>query len=110
MAASEKTLGVLHEKVATALTEQVEGYEEPIINDEGDVVGQIKVRPSPALLNAAVAFLKNNNITADAAENESLRELNKQLAARRKDKKLPQAALDEAAMRYADMAGGNTIQ
>lgn len=94
MAASERVLGTLHEKVAIALTEQVEGYEEETES------GTKLVRPSPALLGAAIAFLKNNNITADAEDNAALRELGQALQAKRK-RKLPQAALDEAAEHYA---------
>lgn len=103
MAASDKTLGNLHEQVAKALSEQVVGYEEQ--TDEGTKT----VRPSPALLGAAIAFLKNNNITADATDNAALRELSDALSARRK-KKLPQAALDEAAERFAQVNGGMQLQ
>lgn len=98
MAANDKTLGLLHEKVAVALAEQVDGY--TVVEDDVEKV----IRPSPALLSAAIAFLKNNNITADAADNAALRELSDALSARRK-KKLPQAALDEAATHYANYSG-----
>ena len=98
MAASDKQLGELHQAVAVALQEQVVGYEEQ--TDEGTKT----VRPSPALLGAAIAFLKNNNITADATDNAALRELSDALSARRK-KKLPQAALDDAAERFATSQG-----
>lgn len=94
MAASDKVLGTLHEKVAHALAEQVDGY--TVIEDEVEKV----VRPSPALLSAAIAFLKNNNITADAVDNAALRDLSEALSARRK-KKIPQSVLDEAAEQYA---------
>ena len=98
MAASDKTLGALHEAVATALSEQVKGYEEQ--TDEGTKL----VRPSPALLGAAIAFLKNNNITADVEDNSALRELGKALKARR-NRKLPQAELDAAADHFAQVNG-----
>ncbi len=109
MAASDKTLGALHQKVAEALTEQVEGYDEPVFDQEGEEKGTKRVRPSPALLGAAIAFLKNNNITADATENEALSSLSKKLADRRKGK-IPQAALDEAADAYAMANGGGMMQ
>lgn len=99
MAASDKQLGRLHLVVAEALTEQVVGYEEE--SEDGSVK---KVRPSPALLGAAIAFLKNNNVTADATDNAQLRELGEALAARRK-KRIPQAALDEAAEQFATSQG-----
>ena len=99
MAASDKKLGGLHEIVADAFIEQVAGYEE----EQED--GRIKrIRPSPALLGAATAFLKNNNVTADAEDNAALRELGNALAARRK-KKLPPALLDDAADTYANSMG-----
>jgi hypothetical protein len=101
MAASDKTLGELHEVVANAFMEQVVGYKEE------DKDGAVRlIRPSPALLGAAAAFLKNNNITADAEDNAALRELGEALSARRK-KKLPQAALDEAADQYAYSMGSS---
>lgn len=109
MAASDKSLGALHQKVAEALTEQVEGYDEPVFDQEGEEKGTKRVRPSPALLGAAIAFLKNNNITADATENEALKDLSTKLAARRKGK-IPQAALDEAADAFASAHGGGMMQ
>ena len=103
MAASESVLGELHEQVAKALSEQVQGYQ--VETDEGVK----EVKPSPALLGAAIAFLKNNNITADASDNAALRELGEALAARRK-KKIPQASLDAAAEDFANRFGQGMIQ
>lgn len=99
MAATDKKLGDLHEAVADALSEQVKGY--TIVEDEVEKV----IKPSPALLGAAIAFLKNNNITADANDNAALRELGDALKARRA-KKLPQASLDEAAEQFSNRFGG----
>ena len=105
MSASEKQLGDLHKEIANAFTEQVAGYDEPIINAEGEDTGVTKkVRPSPALLAAAVTFLKNNNITADANKNTALIELNEALAAKRKGR-ASQATLDQAAEAYANAQG-----
>lgn len=101
MAASEKKLGNLHELVADAFTEQVKGFVEQ--DDEGR---EKVVRPSPALLGAAVAFLKANNITADASQNEALVGLSKALAARRQ-KQVPQLVLDEAADTFARSVGAH---
>lgn len=103
MAASDKVLGNLHAKVAAALTEQVEGY---IVQEED---GEKLIKPSPALLGAAIAFLKNNNITADVEDNAALRDLGAALKARRQ-KRLPQAALDEAAESFVNAAGGSMMQ
>lgn len=79
MAASDKALGELHGLVARSLTARLEGGEF-----------------TAAELGAAISFLKNNNITADATDNVELRALGDQLAARRR-KKIPQNVLDEAA-------------
>ena len=103
MAASEKVLGELHAAVATALTEQVKGY--LVVEDEVEK----EVKPSPALLGAAIAFLKNNNITADAEDNAALRELGESLKARRQ-KKLPPAMLDAAAEAFAERFGNGMMQ
>lgn len=103
MAASDKQLGDLHKQVAVALSEQVVGFKEP--QEDGSVK---QVRPSPALLGAAIAFLKNNSITADVEDNAALRDLGAALKARSK-KKLPQAMLDEAADSYSTSMGG-TLQ
>jgi hypothetical protein len=100
MAASDKALGQLHEAVANAFAEQVQGYRET------DAEGNEKtIRPSPALLGAAVTFLKNNNITADPEGNKALRNLNEKLEARR-NKAIPQASLDAAAEDFSARFGG----
>lgn len=99
MAASDKKLGTLHELVADAFTEQVRGYEEE--TEQGTKF----IRPSASILGAAAAFLKNNNITADAEDNAALRDLGLALSARRK-KKIPQEALEAAAEQYAFSMGG----
>jgi hypothetical protein len=104
MAASESTLGDLHEAVANALSEQVKGYTE--LGDEGQ---ERVIRPSPALLGAAIAFLKNNNITADAEDNEALKNLTAKLKERR-NKRTSQASLDAAADDFANRFGGGHLQ
>lgn len=103
MAAKESELGTLHKIVAAAFIEQVAGYDEE--QEDGRVR---RVRPSPALLGAAVTYLKNNSITADVEGNAALRTLNDNLAARR-NKRIPQAALDAAADAYSERFGG-TLQ
>jgi hypothetical protein len=100
MAASDKALGQLHEDVANAFAEQVKGYTETTEDGKERVV-----RPSPALLGAAVTFLKNNNITADPEGNKALRDLNEKLKARR-NKTIPQASLDAAADDFSARFGG----
>lgn len=104
MAASAKTLGELHEAVATAFSEQVVGFVET--DEDGK---ERTVRPSPALLGAAVAFLKNNNITADPETNAALGELKDKLAARRKGK-VSAELLDQAANDFAAHMGSGMVQ
>lgn len=104
MAASDKALGELHEAITIEFTEQVIGYVEK------DAEGvERKVRPSPALLGAAVTFLKNNNITADPEKNKALADLNEKLAARR-NKTIPQATLDSAADAFNERFSGGLMQ
>lgn len=95
MAATDKALGELHAQVAAALSSQVTG-------------GEDGTPPSPALLGAAIAFLKNNNITADAADNAALKELNQKLAERRK-RAIPASTLDVACAAYADSVGAGKL-
>lgn len=103
MAASDRQMGELHKAVATELFAQVVGIDEP--QEDGSIK---RIRPSPAVLSASIAFLKNNNTTADVEDNAALRDLGAALKARSK-KKLPQAMLDEAAESYATSMGG-TLQ
>ena len=102
MGASTKVLGDLHEAVASALSEQVKGY--TVVEDDQEKV----IKPSPALLGAAITFLKNNNITADASDNEALRNLNDALKARQKRKITP-AAMDRIAADFSDSFGNGSL-
>lgn len=76
--ASESALADLHGAVALALTAAVA----PVKTEEGGTI-----HASAAHISVAVAFLKNNNITADAEDNTGLAELKKALASRRVDRK-----------------------
>lgn len=85
MAATDKTLGLLHEQVAKTLTEMVQSQE--VKTTEEDADGNIKTtvrveHPSPSAVAVAVAFLKNNSITADIATDTATKELADKLAAR----------------------------
>lgn len=71
--ASEDALGELHGEVARTLTEIVR------VRKDGDSL----IVPGAAHIAAAIAFLKNNNITADASSNAELDELNRTLKERR---------------------------
>ena len=104
MPANEKVLGTLHEAVAGALQEQVEGFTEVEVLPDG-TEREKKVRPSPALLGAAIAFLKNNNITADPTGNAEMANL-KEALAKRRSKRSTAAELDAAAELFAQSVDG----
>lgn len=84
MAASEKTLGKLHERLATVLLEMLEPQEVPaVFDDDGNEVRPARVEyPSASVVQAAATFLKHNNITAVIEEDENLKALQDKLAAR----------------------------
>jgi hypothetical protein len=65
--------------------------------------------PSAAHVMAAITFLKNNNITADASTNEDLQALNKSLAERRKKKKLSMTDIESAAEQLDRDLGGHML-
>lgn len=85
MAANEKTLGNLHEAVAQALIVGVQPRELPGYVDEetGEEVPAQVLPPSPAMLQAAAKFLKDNNVTCDVSDDNSMGELADLMAKRR---------------------------
>lgn len=92
--ASEEELGAMHGAIARGLTE---------ILTDGAVVGEedgkpIRITAPASYYAAAIAFAKNNNITADPTTNAELLGLDDALQ-RRKDakNKLNRSAYDEAA-------------
>lgn len=89
-AASDEDMGVLHGAVAKVLTVAVTQM------------------PSPQYIGAAIAFLKNNNITS-TAKNKGLAELKDALAAKRKRGDLKKPALEEAAREFEAMQGSNGL-
>lgn len=95
MAATDKELGALHKAVATALTGLVSVTED----EDGNTVA-----PPAAYLNAAIAFLKNNNITASVTTNEALAELDAALK-RRATKRTADADLIAASEAFARQVG-----
>lgn len=99
MAATDKELGALHKAVAEGLTQALQ----PHVTEEGKVI----LAPA-AYFGAAIAMLKNNNITADPTTNKELQELQQALHNRR-HKKLGSAELQEAASEFA-RANGDMIQ
>ena len=105
-AATEEDLGGLHAGVCRALTEVVtEGV--PIVDKDGEVVGKA---PAPAAyLGAAIAFLKNNNITASPSKNKDLAALKEALGKKRQRKELKPRDLQAAADEFERMQGSNGL-
>lgn len=103
--ASETLLGELHALVATALTARLEA---PLRagEDRAPVPGTEGMGCSSSDIQAAIAFLKNNNITADAESNSELAALQKALTDRRKNKKSALIAQQEAAEEFEIRLGG----
>lgn len=101
MAADNDTLQGLHAAVAKALADAIS----PTTNEEGMVLPA-----SAAHLSVAIAFLKNNNITASANTNKELADLSEALAARRRKKEVPKLALVEAEEALAKSLGYGGMQ
>lgn len=98
MAASDKDLGELHSAVAVALKNVI----------TNGVPTENGTAPAPpAYLGAAIAFLKNNNITADLTKNEDLQDLQNALNKRRS--RLTPEALQDAAREFA-ASNGDMLQ
>lgn len=99
MAATDKTLGALHEAVAQSLLKMVAGY----VDAEGNMV-----YPTAAELGAAITFLKNNNITAAPTDDNALGELERKLKEKQQGRATPGSALLAAAL--ADFKAGGVAQ
>lgn len=74
MAAKSSTLGTLHELFAQYWLDQM-NREEEVTNADGEVVGTRKVPLSAAEAAVLRAFLKDNNVQADPAEDGDLKGL-----------------------------------
>lgn len=107
--ATDTALGELHGAIARGLTEVV---------SEGAVIGlaedgqPIRATAGAAYFAAGIAFLKNNNITADPATNAAVAGLTAALAAKRKEGKgnLSAQAIREAAEDFDRHLGGMMTQ
>jgi hypothetical protein len=97
--ASEDALGELHAAVANVLTDTLENGA-VVMDNEGEAR---RITPPAAYIGAAIAFLKNNNITADPSSNEGLKNLEERLKARRS--RLTPEALKQAAADFAATNG-----
>ena len=98
MAATDKELGALHKAVADGLTQAL----------KPQLVEGTVIHAPAAYFGAAIAMLKNNNITADPTTNKELQDLQQALHNRR-HKKLGSAELEEAASEFA-RANGEFMQ
>lgn len=93
--ATEKKLSALHGAVADVLTHQVLAQEEvQELDDEGCPVGtgEMDYTASPALLAAAMKFLKDNSITADIKVDKNMSNLADALAKKQKHSRLKDGA------------------
>ena len=97
MSASENVLKELHAQLAQELLDIVRNGV-PVFDKEGKEVGTRKA--TAAELSVAVAFLKNNEITADLNDSDATRELREALEARRRKKKavMPDFLSDEGGL------------
>ena len=78
--ATEDAMNALHGQVAQVLSKQL-GDEYTIIDDDGQE--QVMSGATPQTINAAITFLKNNNITSTIEDDTNLAELEEQLKAKR---------------------------
>lgn len=89
MAATDKALGELHAAVARALVRAIDGYTDADGN---------RINPTAAELGAAITFLKNNNITCVATDDNALGELQRKLEERQHGRERPGKRLLEQAL------------
>lgn len=78
MAAKSSTLGTLHELFAQYWLDQMSRVED-VFDADGEVIGERKVPLSAAEAAVLRAFLKDNNVQADPADDGDVRELSKAL-------------------------------
>lgn len=85
MAATEKRLGELHNKVAEVLIDALDGEELPGYTDPetDEEVPAKRLPPSAAIIAAATKFLKDNEITCQPAADNALGELEERIKLRR---------------------------
>jgi hypothetical protein len=78
MAAKSSTLGTLHELFAQYWLDQMD-REEDVYNADGQLTGSRKIPLSAAEAAVLRAFLKDNNVTADPADDGDVKDLAKEL-------------------------------
>lgn len=106
--ATESELADLHGVIATTLKEVIlEGS--TVVVGKGDDAVVEKVTASAAYIMAGIAFLKNNNVTADPGSNKELDDLQKAIAERRQRSKerMSKRTIEQVAETFErDLAGG----
>ena len=102
--ANEEKLGDLHGAVAQVLQAQITHTEEEVLFDgEGNEVhtGNVLYTAPPAVLAAAIKFLKDNAIVCDAEVNEDMNNLRESLKNKQRHSRLKEggkAALEAVAV------------
>ena len=103
MAASEKKLGILHEKLADVFTELLDGV---VIGVDEETGEETRLPPSAAILTAVNQFLKNNDITCAPDESNAIGKLK----AKQDERAAARAARkQEQADREAALEGGSFL-
>ena len=82
MSASDATLKALHEAIARELLDIIQNGVAVEWDESGDEL--VRRKPTASEFTAAIAFLKNNNITADLDDSDATKALREALEARRK--------------------------
>lgn len=100
-AATEEDLGELHGAIARTLT-TVCSEGAVVLDKEGNAM---RVTAPAVYIGAAIAFLKNNNITASPSKNKDLAALKDTLGKRRQRKEITRKGLDEATAEFEAMQG-----
>jgi hypothetical protein len=106
MSANEDELGGLHNKLASTLSELLEGRTlPPELDEEGnEIAPALTIPPSAAILTVAAKFLKDNNITCVPSKDNAIGELERKMAARKEVRDARRASATDLAVATEDMS------
>ena len=106
MAANEKKLGDLHEKVADVLAQALNGHEVDTgeVDDDGKPI-KYRMAPSAAIIAAATKFLKDNDITVVPSQDNALGRLKEAQEARAEARKARRSDLTAASEQMGFLEG-----
>jgi hypothetical protein len=107
MAASEKVLAKLHEAVAKALLDAMEGDSYEVEGEDGEETEVKHIPPSAAIIQAATKFLKDNNVTCTPADDNALGDLQKKMEEKRKLRTAKPIDLEDATAQSTFLNGLN---